>query len=364
MRWTRRGSSDLLIVAGLETAAGVARADEVAADRRVARRLLRGRGLRRRHGRRPHDRGHRGALRPVPGGAGGPARRVPTPSTRSSRTCRDEERFRADAASRSGARAIEASSASTPPRWPGPTGPSRLRATSSTGPAACSPPTTRRWPTATRPSPSRARWSTSPWPAERARRRGGRGGRAMSTSSTSGGPRPAGRAVGDRQHRDARAAREVIRHPTLELVGVLVYDPAKAGVDAGTLCGEDADRHRGDDGSRGDRGARARLRRCTCREAIDLDDVVALLEVGHEHRDDARRALRRRAAARRRGPRPRARRVRARRHVRVPHGQQPRLHHRRAPVRAAVDAAARRLVRDRGVRQPLAPRLAARCCSS
>ena len=35
-----------------------------------------------------------------------------------------------------------------------------------------------------------------------------------------------------------RALREVIRHPDLELVGVLVYDPKKNGVDAGELCGE------------------------------------------------------------------------------------------------------------------------------
>src|SRR5262245_65500754 len=35
-----------------------------------------------------------------------------------------------------------------------------------------------------------------------------------------------------------RALREVIRHPGLELVGVRVYDSAKNGVDAGTLCGE------------------------------------------------------------------------------------------------------------------------------
>jgi 2,4-diaminopentanoate dehydrogenase len=35
-----------------------------------------------------------------------------------------------------------------------------------------------------------------------------------------------------------RALREVIRHPDLDLVGVLVYDPAKEGVDAGVLCGE------------------------------------------------------------------------------------------------------------------------------
>ena len=35
-----------------------------------------------------------------------------------------------------------------------------------------------------------------------------------------------------------RALREVIRHPGLDLVGVLVYDPDKVGVDAGLLCGE------------------------------------------------------------------------------------------------------------------------------
>jgi hypothetical protein len=35
-----------------------------------------------------------------------------------------------------------------------------------------------------------------------------------------------------------RALREVIRHPDLDLVGVLVYDAAKLGVDAGELCGE------------------------------------------------------------------------------------------------------------------------------
>src|SRR5215469_14647130 len=35
-----------------------------------------------------------------------------------------------------------------------------------------------------------------------------------------------------------RALREVIRDPALELVGVLVYSDAKAGTDAGELCGE------------------------------------------------------------------------------------------------------------------------------
>ena len=37
-----------------------------------------------------------------------------------------------------------------------------------------------------------------------------------------------------------RALREVIREPSYELAGVLVYDPAKDGVDAGDLCGEPA----------------------------------------------------------------------------------------------------------------------------
>jgi len=35
-----------------------------------------------------------------------------------------------------------------------------------------------------------------------------------------------------------RALREVIRDPSLELVGVRVYDDAKGGIDAGELCGE------------------------------------------------------------------------------------------------------------------------------
>jgi 4-hydroxy-tetrahydrodipicolinate reductase len=39
-------------------------------------------------------------------------------------------------------------------------------------------------------------------------------------------------------HIGRRALREVIRHPALDLVGVLVYDPEKDGVDAGELCSE------------------------------------------------------------------------------------------------------------------------------
>ena len=76
-----------------------------------------------------------------------------------------------------------------------------------------------------------------------------------------------------------RALREIIRHPDLELVGVLVYDPAKAGVDAGLLCGE------------GEVGIAATTDPADIRalgadcvvympRIFDLDDVVALLESG------------------------------------------------------------------------------------
>jgi 2,4-diaminopentanoate dehydrogenase len=76
-----------------------------------------------------------------------------------------------------------------------------------------------------------------------------------------------------------RALREVIRHPSLDLVGVLIYDPAKAGVDAGLLCGE------------APVGVAATTDRAAIRalgadcvlympRAADLDDVVGLLEAG------------------------------------------------------------------------------------
>ncbi len=77
----------------------------------------------------------------------------------------------------------------------------------------------------------------------------------------------------------SRALREVIRHPDLDLVGVLVYDPAKDGVDAGTLCGEKPT------------GVAATTDPAMIRElgadcvlymarSFDIDDVVALLESG------------------------------------------------------------------------------------
>lgn len=76
-----------------------------------------------------------------------------------------------------------------------------------------------------------------------------------------------------------RALREVIRHPSLDLVGLLVYDPAKDGVDAGTLCGEEPV------------GVKATTDRAAIRalgadcvlympRVVDLADVTALLESG------------------------------------------------------------------------------------
>jgi 4-hydroxy-tetrahydrodipicolinate reductase len=76
-----------------------------------------------------------------------------------------------------------------------------------------------------------------------------------------------------------RALREVIRHPALDLAGLLVYDPAKDGVDAGVLCGEDAVGI----AATTDRSAIPALKAdCVLYmpRAADLDDVVALLEVG------------------------------------------------------------------------------------
>jgi 4-hydroxy-tetrahydrodipicolinate reductase len=76
-----------------------------------------------------------------------------------------------------------------------------------------------------------------------------------------------------------RALREVIRHPALELVGLFVYDPAKDGVDAGVLCGEDPVGL----AATTDRAAIPALHAdgvLYMPRAADLDDVVALLEAG------------------------------------------------------------------------------------
>jgi 4-hydroxy-tetrahydrodipicolinate reductase len=76
-----------------------------------------------------------------------------------------------------------------------------------------------------------------------------------------------------------RALREVIRHPSLDLVGLFVYDPAKDGVDAGTLCGEKPVGVK----ATTDRTAILALD-ADCAlympRAMDLDDVVAFLEAG------------------------------------------------------------------------------------
>ena len=76
-----------------------------------------------------------------------------------------------------------------------------------------------------------------------------------------------------------RSLREVIRHPSLELVGVLTYNADKEGVDAGDLAGE------------APTGVLATTDRASIRElgadcvlympsTLDLDDVCALLGAG------------------------------------------------------------------------------------
>ena len=77
----------------------------------------------------------------------------------------------------------------------------------------------------------------------------------------------------------SRALREVIRDPQFELAGVLVYDPAKDGVDAGLLCGEDPVAVLAST----DRAAMRKVDAdCVLYmpRVFDLDDVVALLESG------------------------------------------------------------------------------------
>jgi 4-hydroxy-tetrahydrodipicolinate reductase len=73
--------------------------------------------------------------------------------------------------------------------------------------------------------------------------------------------------------------REVIRHPALELVGVLVYDPEKDGVDAGALCGEDTV---GVIATTDRAAVHALEADCVLYmpQALDLDDVLASLRSG------------------------------------------------------------------------------------
>src|SRR5690242_8406028 len=76
-----------------------------------------------------------------------------------------------------------------------------------------------------------------------------------------------------------RSLREVIRDPDLDLVGLVIYDPAKDGLDAGDLC---------DEGRTGvvattDRiAARAIPADCVVYmpRIVDVDDVLAMVEAG------------------------------------------------------------------------------------
>jgi 4-hydroxy-tetrahydrodipicolinate reductase len=76
-----------------------------------------------------------------------------------------------------------------------------------------------------------------------------------------------------------RALREVIRHPALDLAGVLVFDSGKDGIDAGVLCGGDPVGIT----ATTDRAAIIGLDAdCALHMArrLDVDDLVALLERG------------------------------------------------------------------------------------
>ncbi len=76
-----------------------------------------------------------------------------------------------------------------------------------------------------------------------------------------------------------RALRGVVEHPDLELAGVLVYDPAKDGVDAGALAGVDPI---GVPATTDKRAIVSLDADCALYmpRARDVDDVVALLERG------------------------------------------------------------------------------------
>ena len=121
-----------------------------------------------------------------------------------------------------------------------------------------------------------------------------------------------------------RALREVIRHPSLDLVGVLVYDEAKDGVDAGELCGEsptgvlattDRDavlRLEADCGIYMPRATGRGQTRAGLTEDELVDDVVALLGSGTNIVTTVQRPVRPRRAAERRQPGPGARGLRSR----------------------------------------------------
>jgi len=77
----------------------------------------------------------------------------------------------------------------------------------------------------------------------------------------------------------SRSLRQVIRHPDLELVGLVVYDPEKNGVDAGEICGEPAT---GIAATADRQAALAIDADCVIYmpRAADVAEVIALLQAG------------------------------------------------------------------------------------
>ena len=154
-----------------------------------------------------------------------------------------------------------------------------------------------------------------------------------------------------------RALREVIRHPALDLAGVLVYDPAKNGVDAGVLCGEEPVGVAATTDPAAIHGLDADCALYMPR-ALDVDDVVTLLAAGtnvvttrgeffaNGHALGDERRARVVVACARGGS------------SIYSTGSSPGFITDALPFALLVDAAPRRVGGDRGVRELVAPRLA------
>ena len=153
----------------------------------------------------------------------------------------------------------------------------------------------------------------------------------------------------------SRSLRAVIEHPELELVGLYVYSDAKAGQDAGELCGLGPTGVRGDPGRRRDPRPPARLRALHGRPGRHRRPVPAA-RIRGERRVDAQRVPP--------SPEPRPRRARAhrvglrpRRLIALQHGLESRLHHRSVALRPALAPATPGPAPDRGVRRHVVAQL-------
>ncbi|MGA2828756.1 MAG: hypothetical protein ABSF03_21865 [Streptosporangiaceae bacterium] len=149
----------------------------------------------------------------------------------------------------------------------------------------------------------------------------------------------------------AYALRKIIEHPDMTLAGVYVHSPAKAGKDAGDLCGVAATGVL----ATGDIDEILALRAdCVLYMPLagDVGELCRLLGSGGERRHHRGRVPPS-GQPRPRGPRPGRGRVRARRQHDPQHREQSRVHHGGRPAGADVDPAPFRWPDDRGVRRPV-----------